>query len=573
MDHKLTPTNPKDAGVKEQLLHALAQSQTLIDALHRYSAITVTDTAGHITYANPLFLKASGYTLTELLGGSHKIVNSGVHPAAFWQTMWSTISAGNTWRDVICDRAKDGNLFWYDTQISPMLDAKGRIEQYVSLRTDITTQVQANEAAQKATLIKTQFLANMSHEIRTPMNAILGMLKLLDATPVTPLQVDYLSKAEVAGRQLLGLINQILDFSKIDASKMALDCQPFNLTCLMQQIFDMVQAILGDKQVQVHLDLDPALPTNFVGDALRLQQVLLNLGGNAVKFTARGHITLQVRLLAQSTTEATLRLAVRDTGIGIRPESQQLIFDSFAQAQASTTREFGGTGLGLTIAQKLVGLMGAELKLESTLGQGSTFFFDLTLPSASPTVLPAPLPTFDQVKALPAESAATEVQCRKPALARPLTGLRLLVVEDNAINQMVARELLSARGAWVEIAENGQLGVAAVAAAAPPFDAVLMDIQMPVMNGYEATRAIRSDLGLATLPIIGLTANALNSDRDACLAVGMNAHVGKPIDVNTLVETLLKHTYLGINSSSIPHQICNGSYQRYSINELEQDDS
>ncbi len=542
MHSQAHPADQETVAVTAQLLHALSQSQTLVDALHHYSAITVTDLRGHITYANALFLQASGYTLSELLGKSHQVLNSGIHPPTFWQDLWATISAGGTWRGVICNRAKDASTCWFDTQISPILDPTGKVEQYVSLRTDITALMLAKAAANEVAEVKRQFFANMSHELRTPMNAILGMLSLLDHTPLDPRQTEFRAKAEVAAHTLLGLINQLLDFSKIDASKIALDCQPFDLPQLLHKVAELAHAGFGSKPVQLQLDLDPALPRTLIGDAPRLQQVLHQLLGNAVKFTAQGQVTLQARLLAQTPSDATLRLAVSDSGIGIAMADQHRIFESFTQAQGASTREFGGTGLGLSIAQRLLALMGAELKLDSTPGEGSVFFFNLILPVAHRAMPAQPSPALASAcvsrRAGPAEG---QPQPQPQPQGRPLKGLRLLVVEDNAINQMVARELLGARGAKVEIADNGQLGVAAVAAAVPPFDAVLMDVQMPVMDGYAATRAIRADLGLATLPIIGLTANTQASDREACLAAGMNAHVGKPFNIAALVATLLQH--------------------------------
>ena len=552
----------------------------------------------------------------------------------------------------------------------------------VGFRVDITAFVEATKAAEAASRSKSQFLANMSHDIRTPMNAILGMLKLLQNTALNARQLDYTRKTEGAARSLLGLLNDILDFSKVDAGKMTLDPRPFRTDRLLRELSTILSANVGDKDIEVLYDIDPALPRGLLGDDMRLQQVLINLGGNAIKFTSVGQVVLRLRALELTEHDVLLDVAVRDSGIGIAPENQVHIFSGFSQAEASTTRRFGGTGLGLAICQRLVGLMGGELRLDSRLGEGSTFQFQLRLPLADvpadvladvavdlpadePQALPPPemsalqtlivddnasarellagmvgslgwqadvaasgaeaialaqargaaggayqvifvdwqmpglggLQTSQRLRQMPAvadtalivmitahgpetlaqrsaqEQALLNGFLVKPvtasmlfdavvdariALAHPqalsqpaldraqrLEGMRLLVVEDNLNNQQVAQELLEDEGANVTLAGNGALGVAAVAtalSAALPFDAVLMDLQMPVMDGYTAAAQIRHQLGLAGLPIIAMTANAMASDREACLAAGMNDHIGKPFDLNRLVSTLLHWT-------------------------------
>ncbi|HSQ72967.1 MAG TPA: PAS-domain containing protein, partial [Rubrivivax sp.] len=402
----------------------------------------------------------------------------------------------------------------------------------VGFRFDITELVRASEAAQQASLAKSQFLANMSHEIRTPMNAILGMLALLRRTGLTPRQQDYATKTEGAARSLLGLLHDILDFSKIEAGKMALDPQPFEFETLLRDLSVILEANVGDRKLELLFDIDPALPRWLRGDAPRLQQVLVNLGGNAVKFTAEGEIVLSVQVLEQVAQAVRLRVAVRDTGIGIAPEHRERIFSGFTQAEPSTTRRFGGTGLGLAISQRLVGLMGGELRLDSTLGQGSCFHFDITLPVA--------------VAAGDEPPAVATLRPRQARVedhdARRLDGLRLLVAEDNPNNQQIVRELLQDEGAQVRVAADGQEAVAAVAAATTPFDAVLMDLQMPVLDGLAATREIRLRLDPLALPIVAMTANAMPADREACLAAGMNEHVGKPFEFDALVGLLRRLT-------------------------------
>ena len=905
-----------------QLEAALRDNDALLSALNLHAIVSMANRAGNITHVNEAFCGTSGYSQEELRGQNHRIVNSGTHPPAFWVDMWHVISAGMPWRGQVCNRAKDGSLYWVDTFIAPFIGDDGQIEKYVSIRTDITESkqaalelvherqrldniitgtnvgtwewnvetgetrfnerwaqmlgytleelgpttietwgrfthpedlsrssalldqhfdglldryecearmrhkeghwiwvldcgklhsrsedgrprwmsgmhmdiserkrveaeavrsmqllrgaidaideafvlydpedrlvfcnekyreiyahssdlivpgasfesiirggagrgqypaaigriddwvaqrmashrsgsdtlvqrlddgrslriverkmpdghvvgfriditelVQATEAAQEASRAKSQFLANMSHEIRTPMNAILGMLKLLHSTDLNPRQLDYTSKTEGAAKSLLGLLNEILDSSKIDAGKMELDPQPFLVDQLLRDLAVILSANVGDKPVELLFDVDPAMPAALVADSMRLQQVLINLCGNAIKFTAQGEIVISLKVLSQTDKNTAVRIAVRDSGIGIAPEKQAHIFDGFTQADASTTRRFGGTGLGLSISKRLVTLMGGDLQLDSTPGEGSTFHFSLTLENTealTPTVsrpapsLGAPLralvvddnaiacelhvamaqslgwqvdaassgeqavqqvasqPPYDvilldwQMQGMDGWQTLAQIRLQHPEapppiiimvsgygretltqrsaleqahlsafLVKPVTapmlydavnnaqtgrshlrakprpkteavgrlqGMRLLVVEDNIINQQVARELLSNEGALVELADNGELGVAAVARANPPFDAVLMDLQMPVMDGFSATQAIRHALGLTDLPIIAMTANAMASDRADCLASGMNDHVGKPFDLRHLVDVLRHFT-------------------------------
>ena len=413
----------------------------------------------------------------------------------------------------------------------------------VGFRIDITTLTRATEAAQTASRAKSQFLANMSHEIRTPMNAILGMLRLLGRTGLTPRQADYVAKTEGAARSLLALLNEVLDFSKAEAGKIELDPQPLRTEALLREVEVILAGVRGDKPIGLRFEVDPALPRTLVGDAMRLQQVLVNLGGNAIKFTSQGEVVLGVAVLERRADEATLEWSVRDTGIGIAPENHERIFSGFTQAEASTTRRYGGTGLGLALCQRLVALMGGELRLHSALGQGSRFWFQVRLPVADGEQAP-PVDTARAV-GQPAAAVASGDGGR-------LAGLRLLVAEDNANNQQVARELLGDEGASVDIAPHGAAAVAAVAAASPPYDAVLMDLQMPEMDGFTATRRIRHDLGLHALPIVAMTANATVSDRAACLAAGMNEHVGKPFDLDHLVGVLQRLTGRTVTAVAAP---------------------
>jgi PAS domain S-box-containing protein len=913
---------------------ALQEARTLADTIDIHAIVSESDRHGVITHCNDAFERISGYTRAELVGQNQRIVNSGYHPQSFWADLWNTVSKGTPWRGDICNRAKDGRLYWVDSMIAPFIGNDGLVEKYVSIRTDITQRVQdqrrldemstrmslaieggndglwdwpdVQQAAQwwspsyyamlgyddqeltpsctsyrallhpdslavsrhanhqilagmgsmdvevqlrtksagyrwfrvrgkvgfdtqgravrmagstqdvhdrklaeaalvgnkalldesqavakvggwelnlrsgalfwtdetyrihettpdtfnptldagvslflpesrriisaaleaatahgqgydlelqthttRGTLIdvrttcavtleggravklsgifqditerkryerelqaaraeaeaaarsKGQFLANMSHEIRTPMNAILGLLNLLQNTELTARQRDYASKTEGAAQSLLGLLNDILDFSKVEAGKMALESEPFRIDKVLRDLSVVLSANVGAKDVEVLFDLDTSLPAVVRGDAMRLQQVLVNLAGNAIKFTARGQVVVALHKRAQTDEAVAIEFSVRDTGIGIAPEHQAHIFSGFSQAEGSTTRRFGGTGLGLAISKRLVEMMGGDIQITSAPGMGSTFSFMLQMPLVAmvpyelamaqrPALAPQRVlvvednpvagelmlrmvrswgwtadlaesgaralelvstPCVDEPMCLPysliymdwqlpdsdgwtatrhirqwvqrkglaqpvvimvtahgretlaqrtvdeqdmlngflvkpvtasmlydavmdagSGNSALRLAAKGRSNARQLSGMRILVVEDNLINQQVADELLSAAGAIVSLAANGQIGVDAVAAAAPQFDAVLMDVQMPVLDGYGATAAIRGQLGLAQLPIIAMTANAMDSDRDACMKAGMNAHIGKPFDMAELVSILVGMT-------------------------------
>jgi CheY-like chemotaxis protein/two-component sensor histidine kinase len=347
-------------------------------------------------------------------------------------------------------------------------------------------------------------------------------------TPLSPQQLDYASKAQSATRALLDIINDILDFSKVEAGKMELSHEPFSLRELFEELDAVLTANLKDKDVHLRFSLDPQLPDMLVGDGLRLRQILINLAGNAIKFTAQGHVEVGVQLLASESDKAKLRFFVEDTGIGIASDKLQLIFEGFSQAEAATTRRYGGTGLGLAISRKLVELMGGELNVQSQLGLGSTFEFVVHLPTPPASVQGAP---------------SAQHRAPKQQLAmQSLRGLRLLVVEDNLLNQQVAQDLLSRQGAHITLANDGQEGLQAVLTRPEAFDLVLMDLQMPNMDGLEATRQIRTHAHLQHIPIVAMTANAMTSDREACLEAGMVDHVSKPIDLANLVATILRWT-------------------------------
>jgi len=783
---------------KRLLEDALRETNALLKTLHGHAIVSVADRRGIIMDANDAFCAISGYARAELIGKTHAIINSGQHSRAFWTDMWRTISSGQSWKSEVCNKAKSGALYWVDSIVTPILNAEGKIEKYVSIRYDVTPrklsedQLRSNQAfldrvsrtarvggwqldldtqqiewtglsycipgvdpsveidmdaamhmlrpkgrhqlqkamqlavenhapwdieveaatpsgkriwlravgeaeirsgratrlvgafqditerreaqlllsettnllrnvldsasgvavvavdpqgvinvfnagaeqllgyqafevvgsrtpllfldmpidviddpvegtrnriidrilpdtsllgqttectylrrdksrvpvsqviteirsdegeltgylllaqdvterlqyeaslqaaksvAENASAAKGQFLANMSHEIRTPMNAVLGLLRLLAKTPLTPSQKGYVSKTESAARSLLGLLNDVLDYSKIEAGKMVLDVNPFRVSRVIHDISVILESGVAEKPVSLDIHIDPEVPDMLVGDDIRLQQVLMNLGSNAVKFTPKGKVALHVNLQHREPEleQVVVRFSVEDSGIGIAPEAQQKIFEGFSQAEDSTTRRFGGTGLGLAISKKLVDMLGGQLSLRSSLGAGSRFWFDLTLGVADQSATEDP-------------RYAGSAGGRTDASQGPrLRDMRILLVEDNATNRQVAGELLRDEGAVVHEAHNGLEGLQKVTSDPKAYDAVLMDIQMPIMDGLTAARRLRSLLGDQCPPIIAMTANVSSADRQESKSAGMVNHIGKPFDLDELVFAL-----------------------------------
>jgi signal transduction histidine kinase/DNA-binding NarL/FixJ family response regulator len=399
----------------------------------------------------------------------------------------------------------------------------------------------AAKKAEAANIAKSQFLANMSHELRTPMNAILGMLSLLQKTELDTKQKDYAVKTEGAAKSLLGLLNDILDLSKAEAGKMELYPVAFCIDDLMRDLSVILSTNLTQKPVELIINIADDAPRYFMGDSLRLQQILINLGGNAIKFTEQGNVIISISCEAKTAETVRLHFSVKDSGIGIAPENLKKIFNGFTQAEASTTRRFGGTGLGLAISQKLVNLMGGQLNLESTLGVGSHFFFTIELRLLSA----------EKIAELKAVSRLEQMESPN----KSLFNMKILLVEDNLTNQQIALELLTAEGASVQVANNGQEALDFLSHhlrthQSPGVDLVLMDLQMPVMDGLTATEKIRQELQLKNLPVIAMTANAMKSDREICLKAGMNEHVGKPFDLKQMISVLCQQT--GWSTTIIP---------------------
>jgi len=613
-------------------------------------------------YANNTACEVLGYTREELNVMSVQDIDPGF-PMEQWEDWVESLKSNPYVTLESVQRHKDGHTF--PTEGTFFLTEFNGKELIVAFTRDISARkdveialLNAKEEAEYATRAKSDFLANMSHEIRTPMNAIIGMSHLALTTELSRKQQDYVNKIHNAANSLLGIINDILDFSKIEAGKLEMESVPFRLGETLDYLTHVITVKMREKGLELLIDIDPTVPDGLLGDPLRLGQILINLANNAVKFTEQGEILIRVEALASSEEQVTLQFSVIDSGIGMTEEQVNKLFQSFSQADTSTTRKYGGTGLGLTISKTLTEMMGGEIKVESSYGKGSAFIFSANFGLADAPILEVPkvdlsglpvlvvddspaareimqhlaerlgfrvelasngaeawervqqadqagtpfklvfmdwkMPGMDGVEAsrhiktdtrlntppkvvmvtaydrdelqkqlddvqvegvlnkpvsnstlLDATMVAMGYEELKPLtvlsdlgleIVAEMRGARILLVEDNEVNQQVATELLELAQMVVTVAENGQVAVEKVKE--KEFDLVLMDIQMPIMDGYTATREIRKNPKFKELPIIAMTANAMATDRDKCLEAGMNDHVSKPIDPKEMYRTL-----------------------------------
>ncbi len=646
-------------------------------ALDQHAIVAITDIKGTITYANDLFSKISGYEKSELIGSNHRLLKSGAHSGEFFRNMYLTVSRGDVWHGEICNRRKDGELYWVDTTIAPFMDASGKVKSYIAIRNDITTikqaeklMVEARVAAEESARIKSEFLASMSHEIRTPMNGVLGMLGILQKSTLDTAQERQLDLALTSAKSLLVIINDVLDFSKIESGKLEFESVEFDVRSMLDDFSESVALKAAEKGIEIVVD-NTQLHSSFItSDPGRIRQIVTNLVGNAIKFTHNGEVIIR-SAIAERNGQFILHCAVIDSGIGISKEKVGSLFNAFTQADSSTTRQYGGTGLGLSITKQLCELMGGQISVISELGRGSTFEFSIpvkkpardsavaqqisarnitvlvveehtvarqvlacqlrewgasVVEAASTTegiaqldqslednkpgidlaivdvtqseedgltliekvnssrragelkfiaitdmaklgddkklfkqgfhaVFPKPVITADLCQALSILPNAGDIfrdvpvprkhqyflESKSEENTRLVGGLRVLLVEDNAINQEVALSLLE--DCDVDVAANGQeaLSTLNTVGQESDYDVVLMDCQMPEMDGYAATRAIRAGVGGENniqIPVIAMTANAMEGDKEKCLAAGMNDYLSKPIDPDDLIRML-----------------------------------
>jgi PAS domain S-box-containing protein len=630
------------------------------------SSVVITDENAVIEYVNPRFLETTGYTAEEVIGQNPRILNSGLTPNETYRELRSKLAAGRDWRGEFHNCKKNGETYWEYASISPIRAVDGAITHFVAVKEDITLRKdyeeklertaslqKAKEAAEDASRAKSEFLATMSHELRTPMNGVTGMTELLLDTGLDDQQRGYAETVRHSADALMDIINEILDFSKIEAGRLELESVDFDIRELAEGVTSIFAEQAGKKRLELTCFVSPEIEGLFIGDRLRLRQIMMNLLNNAVKFTFEGEVDMRVKLLWSSGKEARVEIEVRDTGIGIDPSKLEHIFESFSQADGSTTRKYGGTGLGLSIAKSLTEAMGGEIGVKSHSGEGSSFWFRVTLPRSSTVVVERErdlegmralvvddnetnrenlaaylgswgidhcgaesgseaLAVIGRTRAEGASFDVALVDVNMPGMngielsrriraelgpevlrivllsstidlvdddtrracgicalltkptrlaelrralatessepvgaemisSRKLSAARVLIAEDSSINQEVASQQLRVMGCQVDVVDNGVAAVRAVAQTA--YDLVLMDCQMPEMDGYEATRRIRreeKDNGGSRLPIIALTANAVKGDREACLAAGMDDYIAKPFTQEQLRTVMLR---------------------------------
>ncbi len=519
--------------LNQKLTESEQQTKKLLEAVP--APIVIIDRDGKFYYANQAAIKLFGDRIqfgqyTEGLNADSLFRFPDGQPYPVKQRPTYRALQGETVQVDDLELRMNGKAIQLLSTATPVYDAQGDLQYVITSSIDISDRAQsqhqlqeAKKIAEKAAKLKQDFLANMSHEIRTPLNAMLGFSELLDTTSLDADQREYLGHIRTSGKNLLTIVNDILDLSKLEAGMIKLESIPFSIQLLVASLKAMCQVSIADKGLELVIKIDPALPTVFRGDPTRLTQILLNLLNNAIKFTKQGTITLQAEPRGEVDADLVLvRFIVEDTGIGIDADVLPTIFDRFQQADDFTTRYYGGTGLGLSIVKALTELQGGTVRVVSTLGKGSQFVVEIPYPVAEEQLLLH--------------------QPNNLAVAPVLGDVRVLVVEDNLMNQKLAIQALKRLGYQSQVADNGQKALALLEETS--FAIILMDLQMPVMDGYETTRQIRSTLK-SSVPIIAMTAHALPSEQEECIKVGMNDFLPKPFQLEELQALMRKYVVTG----------------------------
>ena len=529
------------------------QIQRLSSAVEQSpGTIVITDINGNIEYCNAKFTELSGYSPQEVYGKNPRILKSGMQPADIYRDLWTTITIGEQWRGELLNRKKNGELYWEFASISPLRNPNGMITHYLKVAEDITDRKQveqalshAKEAAERASQAKSEFLANMSHEIRTPMNVIIGMTDYLLKSDIQQEFSDYIGMVNDSAKLLLSIINQILDFSKIEAGKLEIDKIPFRMKETIERLVKILSNSANEKGILLDLRFQEDIPDYVLGDPIRLQQVLINLIGNAIKFTDQGEIKISLKAVNKGETFVTFLVSVEDTGIGIPREKLSQLFQSFSQVDNSLARQYEGTGLGLAISKRLVELMGGTIGVESEPGIGSRFHFTAVFEQYQLPECFGNLDLLEDVSAHAELAGRRHIEkqghldrARIADNVKDAIQAKILLAEDKEMNQKVAKVILGNRGWQVVAVSNGREALKALEE--DRYDLILMDIQMPEMDGMAVTAHIRNDEQNPNrdIPIIAMTANVLQGNQEEYFRYGMNGFVAKPFVIDDLYKTI-----------------------------------
>ena len=517
-DSKLRKISRKSISIDIEKLSILQQHKNALDAT---ALVSETDSSGKIIYANDKFLEISGYNELELLGKDHRIINSSYHSRDFFIDLWKTISKSKIWRGDIRNKKKDGSFYWVDSTIIPMLSLDGKIVKYVSIRFDITQKKVQEQQLKELGEAKSKFLAVMSHEIRTPLGAVIGLSELLASTKLTYEQRDYLNDIGKSADLLMNILNDILDLAKLDSGKLELNIESNPI----KDVFDSCVIIFKEKAIEkkiiLSLEIEKSCPEHLQIDALRIKQIVMNLLSNSIKFTKNGFINISVEYCYQKNS---LLFRVKDSGIGMTEQQLMKAFNEFEQADTSTTKKFGGTGLGLPICEKLVHFMNGSIEANSKKNEGTNI--TISIPAK-----------------ISIRKSSQLADQKRLVLDNLDTNTRILLAEDYLLNQKVFSRIISHFGLSTKIVGNGLNAVKE--AELSKFDIIFLDIQMPIMDGFDACRKIREieQQNKKQIWIVAISANAFRDDIEKYKKIGFDDFVPKPFNKKLILNAF--SNYLG----------------------------